>query len=276
MPPEDTPGAPARASPCYSSPSGPGGGHDGLRAHRAAGADPQGSRRRSRGISRSTTGSRRTARPSIRASSSRPSPTAGWLGIMIPEEYGGAGLGVTEAALMLHEICASGAGTTGASPIHFYMLPAHAGGQVRHRGAQAAGPAADRDGRDRHGVRGDRAERGHRHLAHPDAGGEAGRSLGRQRPEGVDDQRPARQPHPPARAHERPRPRQAAQGHDAVLHRLRPQGDHRARDRQARPGRRGLQRDLHRQPGDARGGRGGHGRARASTTCSTPSTPSAS
>jgi len=47
----------------------------------------------------------------------------GWLGIMVPEEYGGAGLGVTEAALMLHEICAAGAGTSGASPIHFYMFP---------------------------------------------------------------------------------------------------------------------------------------------------------
>ena len=47
----------------------------------------------------------------------------GWLGIMIPEEYGGAGLGVTEASLMLHEICASGAGTSGASPIHFYVFP---------------------------------------------------------------------------------------------------------------------------------------------------------
>jgi alkylation response protein AidB-like acyl-CoA dehydrogenase len=47
----------------------------------------------------------------------------GWLGIMIDERYGGAGLGVTEAALMLHEICASGAGTSGASPIHFYVFP---------------------------------------------------------------------------------------------------------------------------------------------------------
>ncbi len=47
----------------------------------------------------------------------------GWLGLMVPEEYGGAGLGVTEAALMLHEICASGAGTSGASPIHFYIFP---------------------------------------------------------------------------------------------------------------------------------------------------------
>jgi alkylation response protein AidB-like acyl-CoA dehydrogenase len=47
----------------------------------------------------------------------------GWLGIVIPEEYGGSGLGVTEAAILLHEICAAGAGTTGASPIHFYLFP---------------------------------------------------------------------------------------------------------------------------------------------------------
>jgi acyl-CoA dehydrogenase len=48
---------------------------------------------------------------------------AGWLGAIIPEAYGGSGLGVTEAALLLHEICAAGAGTSGASPIHFYMFP---------------------------------------------------------------------------------------------------------------------------------------------------------
>ncbi len=47
----------------------------------------------------------------------------GWLGLMIPEAYGGSGLGVTEAAIMLHEICASGAGTSGASPVHFYVFP---------------------------------------------------------------------------------------------------------------------------------------------------------
>jgi acyl-CoA dehydrogenase len=47
----------------------------------------------------------------------------GWLGMVIPEEYGGSGLGVTEAAILLHEICAAGAGTSGASPVHFYMFP---------------------------------------------------------------------------------------------------------------------------------------------------------
>ena len=48
---------------------------------------------------------------------------AGWLGIVIPEVYGGAELGVTEAALMLEAICASGAGLSGASPIHFAVFP---------------------------------------------------------------------------------------------------------------------------------------------------------
>jgi len=47
----------------------------------------------------------------------------GWLGMIVPEEYGGGGLGVTEASIMLHEICVSGAGTSGASPIHFYLFP---------------------------------------------------------------------------------------------------------------------------------------------------------
>jgi hypothetical protein len=48
---------------------------------------------------------------------------AGWLGAMIPEEYGGLGLGVTEAGIMLSEVGRSGAGTGGASAIHFYIFP---------------------------------------------------------------------------------------------------------------------------------------------------------
>lgn len=47
----------------------------------------------------------------------------GWLGITMPEEYGGMGLGLTEAAIMLREIAASGAGMSGASAIHFYVFP---------------------------------------------------------------------------------------------------------------------------------------------------------
>ncbi|MCR5980359.1 acyl-CoA dehydrogenase [Gordonia jinghuaiqii] len=47
----------------------------------------------------------------------------GWLGAMIPEEYGGIGLGLQEAAVMMHEIAASGAGMSGGSAIHFYVFP---------------------------------------------------------------------------------------------------------------------------------------------------------
>jgi acyl-CoA dehydrogenase len=35
---------------------------------------------------------------------------AGWLGIAVPAEYGGSGLGILEASLLLGEVSASGAG----------------------------------------------------------------------------------------------------------------------------------------------------------------------
>ncbi|WP_218511248.1 acyl-CoA dehydrogenase family protein [Variovorax sp. dw_308] len=47
---------------------------------------------------------------------------AGWLGICIPEAYGGSGLGITEAALMMQTISASGAGMTGASAVHMNIF----------------------------------------------------------------------------------------------------------------------------------------------------------
>lgn len=47
----------------------------------------------------------------------------GWLGVLLPEEYGGMNLGVTEAAVMLGEIGRSGAGMSGASAVHFYVFP---------------------------------------------------------------------------------------------------------------------------------------------------------
>ena len=48
---------------------------------------------------------------------------AGWLGVLIPEQYGGAGLGLTEAGLLLQAVAQSGAGTSGAAAIHFYVFP---------------------------------------------------------------------------------------------------------------------------------------------------------
>jgi acyl-CoA dehydrogenase len=50
----------------------------------------------------------------------------GWLGICIPEEHGGSGLGLAEAAVMMQAIAESGAGMAGASAVHmniFGLLP---------------------------------------------------------------------------------------------------------------------------------------------------------
>lgn len=50
---------------------------------------------------------------------------AGWLGIAMPPEYGGAGLGISEAALMMHTIAATGAGLSGASAVHMNIFGLH-------------------------------------------------------------------------------------------------------------------------------------------------------
>src|SRR5919204_4421050 len=46
----------------------------------------------------------------------------GWLGIAMPEAYGGAGLGITEAALMMQAIAQSGAGFSGYSAVHMNIF----------------------------------------------------------------------------------------------------------------------------------------------------------
>jgi acyl-CoA dehydrogenase len=47
---------------------------------------------------------------------------AGWLGIAMSQDYGGSGLGMTEAALMMQTISASGAGLSGASAVHMNIF----------------------------------------------------------------------------------------------------------------------------------------------------------
>ena len=49
----------------------------------------------------------------------------GWLGIAMPEEYGGSGLGVIEATLMMQTIAESGAGFSGASAVHINIFGPH-------------------------------------------------------------------------------------------------------------------------------------------------------
>jgi acyl-CoA dehydrogenase len=51
---------------------------------------------------------------------------AGWLGVAMPTELGGAGLGLTEAAIIMQAVAESGAGFSGASAIHlniFGLMP---------------------------------------------------------------------------------------------------------------------------------------------------------
>ena len=50
---------------------------------------------------------------------------AGWLGVTMPEEYGGAGLGVTEAAIMMHEVASHGGAMAAASTVHINLFGPH-------------------------------------------------------------------------------------------------------------------------------------------------------
>ena len=49
----------------------------------------------------------------------------GWLGIAMPEEYGGAGLGISDACTMMETIAASGAGMSGCSAVHINVFGPH-------------------------------------------------------------------------------------------------------------------------------------------------------
>jgi acyl-CoA dehydrogenase len=49
----------------------------------------------------------------------------GWLGITMPEEYGGAGLGVTEAAIVMHTVASHGGAMAAASSVHINMFGPH-------------------------------------------------------------------------------------------------------------------------------------------------------
>ncbi len=46
----------------------------------------------------------------------------GWLGVAIPEQYGGSGLGVIEAALVMREVAGSGGAMAAASAIHLSIF----------------------------------------------------------------------------------------------------------------------------------------------------------
>ncbi|MGQ0432385.1 MAG: acyl-CoA dehydrogenase family protein [Microthrixaceae bacterium] len=51
--------------------------------------------------------------------------SGGWIGVAMPEAYGGGGLGITEASIVLEEVAASGAAMNGCSAIHTSMFGMH-------------------------------------------------------------------------------------------------------------------------------------------------------
>src|SRR5262249_58976476 len=72
----------------------------------------------------------------------------GWLGIAMPEEFGGAGLGVTEAALMMKVVAGSGGGLAAASSIHMnifgpHTIVVHATPEQQRRGLPPPLPGPD-------------------------------------------------------------------------------------------------------------------------------------
>ena len=65
------------------------------------------------------------ARPPLPERVLRGDGRGGWIGIAIPERYGGGGQGIREAAAVLEEVAASGACMNGASAVHLSIFGMH-------------------------------------------------------------------------------------------------------------------------------------------------------
>ena len=172
----------------------------------------------------------------------------GWLGALIPDEYGGLGLGIAECGVMMQEIAASGAGASGASAVHFYLFPPAP--IIRHGSEEMKQEFLPK------------LARGEILMAfgvtEPTAGVDTSRITTRaEKVDGgwvvngqkvwISNAQNAQQD-PAAGAHVCPQRGQAAGRDDALLHRPGPRPHHRPRDRKAGPVGDRLQRALHRGP----------------------------
>ena len=72
-----------------------------------------------------STGRNRTRRMSFRGTFYNAMAESGWIGVAIPEAYGGSGRGITEASLVLEEVAASGAAMNGATAVHLSIFGMH-------------------------------------------------------------------------------------------------------------------------------------------------------
>ena len=81
-------------------------------------------------IFRMSTGRSSMSSIDSRGTSTKCSRQSGWIGIAIPEAYGGSGRGISEASIVLEEVAASGAAMNGCSAVHLSIFGMHP--VVRH------------------------------------------------------------------------------------------------------------------------------------------------
>lgn len=188
---------------------------------------------------------------------------AGWLGIAIPEAYGGSGLGVTEAALMMQSVAETGACMSGCASFHiniFGLMPIVVFGTEEQK-RRFLPPIVQGQLKSCFGVT--EPNTGLNTTQLKTRAVRQGRPLCGARPEGLDLHGPGGRQDPAAGAHHADRGMQEPQRWPlAVLHRPGPPQDRRAPDRQDGPQGDRLERTLHRRAGnsggrpDRRGGQG--------------------
>ena len=108
---------------------------------------------------------------------------AGWLGICIPEKYGGGGAGVQEAALLLEEVTGSGGALNAGTTVQVALFGLEPIVKYGTRRAARAFPASGGRGQSAGVLRRHRAGRRHRHHQHHHLRREGARRLPGQRPE---------------------------------------------------------------------------------------------
>ena len=146
----------------------------------------------------------------------------GYLSALIPEEYGGAGLPLSAAAVILEEIQRQGC-NGGRLPCPDVRMGTRAA--PRHGRAEAALSAQDRRGRAAAaGLRRHRADQRHRHHVAQHHRAARWRSLRRQRPEDLDQPRRAFRPDAAAGPHHAARAGRQAHRRPVGLHRRHARG----------------------------------------------------
>ncbi len=194
------------------------------RTHRSAGRDQARDRKDLRQVRRSLLAEAPTRAAKFPDAFVDDIAAGGWLGVAMPESFGGAGLGLTEAALMMQTVAQSGAGFSGASAIHlniFGLMPIVKFGTPEQQ--QRFLPPA-MDGARQSLLRRHRAKFRPRHREPGNQSRAHEFRLSHHRAENLDHQRAAREQDADHRAHHAEGSGEAAdRGLVAVLRRFRPQ-----------------------------------------------------